>query len=649
MHRRLLLVIVAFLLSGEVTVIAQVFDASAAGGPVTITAPWRLHTGDNAIWASPGFDDSKWALHPIENSWAADQDLSDYSGYIWLRLRVKLPATNEPLALLVFPLADAEEVYADGILIGTIGQSRPPLSRLVNESAQVLPLSSSVPGGTVELAIRVWRSRFYTSSYGSGAGQPPVLGTRADLTHSVQLAQSRDLVFQADSWLLAVVAAVFGLFSLGLFLFRRQATEYSWAALFLLGTAIYFVFVAWLKTRPLEGGTFTFFSLSFDALVETAWLFFLWRFLRSKYDRLFYAALIVNWVRPTAPLWVMHGPASVSQAFLLGTVAHLSISILILAKLLPLARSRNRDAQLLLIPFLLNSAVLGLSEARSALRYSGYFAGNGPLTIYSGNGLQVTWDDLSLLLSFFAVGAVLVLRFTKSAQQAQRLSSEMDSARQIQSQLVPATLPTVPGLRLEAAYLPAAEVGGDFYQVFPQPDGSALIVVGDVSGKGLKAAMRGTLVLGALRSLAQENFSPGRILLRLNDQLAAACDGGFVTCIVARIATDGSLMLANAGHLAPYHNGEEVPLPPGLPLGITHSAEYSEATLELHSDDQLTFLSDGVVEAQDQHGALFGFERTAAISTEAAESIANAAQDFGQEDDITVLTLTFAGAEAVRA
>ncbi len=88
--------------------------------------------------------------------------------------------------------------------------------------------------------------------------------------------------------------------------------------------------------------------------------------------------------------------------------------------------------------------------------------------------------------------------------------------------------------------MPAAEVGGDFYQVLPQSGGSALIVVGDVSGKGLKAAMTGTMVLGALRSLAQETSSPGKILDRLNAQLAATTDGGFVTCLCARIDAAGA-------------------------------------------------------------------------------------------------------------
>jgi Stage II sporulation protein E (SpoIIE) len=627
---------------------AQTFDASSAGGPVAIRAPWRFHTGDNPAWASPSFDDSHWALHPIEKSWA-DQGLPEYSGYSWLRLRVKLPATDEPLALLIYPLADAEEIYAGGKLIGTIGQMRPPLTKLANETAEVLPLPATADGRVVEIAIRAWTSPIYAPYYGWGASRPPILGTRADLTRMVRLIQMQSAFDHAESWLLSAVAVVIGLFSLGLFVFRRQATEYAWAAIFLLGTAAQTLFLLWLGTIPIQGGPATYLQLFVGALVETAWLLFIWRFLGSKYDWLFYAALVVNWIRPTAPFWVLNFHASVSQAFFLGTVAHLSIGVIILVKLVAMLRRGNRDAQLLLAPFLLNSAVLGLTEARSALHAAGLSAAQGSWTMYTGYGLHITWDDLSLLLSFFAIGAVLVLRFTESARQAQRLSSEMESARQIQSQLVPATLPTVPGLRFEAAYLPAAEVGGDFYQIITQQEGSALLVIGDVSGKGLKAAMTGTLVLGALRSLAQENLSPAQILLRLNDQLAAASDGGFVTCLVARVAADGSLMLANAGHLSPYCNGKEVPLEGGLPLGIATGVEFPEINLQLAPNERLTFLSDGVVEAQSSTGELFGFDRTRAISTQSADAIAHAAQSHGQQDDITVLTLRFVSAEVARA
>jgi serine phosphatase RsbU (regulator of sigma subunit) len=102
------------------------------------------------------------------------------------------------------------------------------------------------------------------------------------------------------------------------------------------------------------------------------------------------------------------------------------------------------------------------------------------------------------------------------------------------------------------------------------------------------------------------------------------------------------LLISNAGQLPPYRNGQEVEIPVGLPLGVDASAEYTELSLQLAPGDKLTFLSDGVVEARNAVGELFGFERTRQLSSRAAQQIADAAVQFGQQDDITVLTLSLA-------
>jgi len=209
-------------------------------------------------------------------------------------------------------------------------------------------------------------------------------------------------------------------------------------------------------------------------------------------------------------------------------------------------------------------------------------------------------------------------------------------------------LPAVPGYAIEAAYRPAAEVGGDFYQILPQADSSTLIVVGDVSGKGLKAAMTGALAIGAIRALRQQGLSPAALLTALNQQLLESQESGFVTCLCARISASGESTFSNAGHLAPYRNGAVVPIESGLPLGITGAAQYTESILQLDPEDSLTLLSDGVLEARDASGDLFGFERTRAISSNSAAQIASAAQAFGQEDDITVLTVRFAPAAVLQ-
>jgi len=182
-------------------------------------------------------------------------------------------------------------------------------------------------------------------------------------------------------------------------------------------------------------------------------------------------------------------------------------------------------------------------------------------------------------------------------------------------------------------------VGGDFFRVVPEPDGSVLVVVGDVSGKGLPAAMTVSLLVGTVRTLAHYTQSPGEILSAMNLRMLTRNDGGFTTCLALRIDPDGTLAIANAGHIAPYLNGEELPLHNGLPLGLSADTTYAESTFQLADSRQLTLLTDGVVEARDKAGALYGFDRTRAVSTLAADEIASRAQRFGEEDDITVLTL----------
>jgi serine phosphatase RsbU (regulator of sigma subunit) len=195
----------------------------------------------------------------------------------------------------------------------------------------------------------------------------------------------------------------------------------------------------------------------------------------------------------------------------------------------------------------------------------------------------------------------------------------------------------VPGFKIESVYVPAKQVGGDFFRVQPGDDGSVLVVVGDVSGKGLKAAMTVSAIMGALRDYP--SLKPTDVLSHLNRVLYGQI-GGFVTCCATLIATDGAMTLANAGNPAPYRNGVEMAVEPGLPLGMTAESAYAETRHQLAVNDFLTFVSDGVVEATNARGELYGFERTQAISTESAEKVARAAQAFGQEDDITVLSVT---------
>jgi len=120
----------------------------------------------------------------------------------------------------------------------------------------------------------------------------------------------------------------------------------------------------------------------------------------------------------------------------------------------------------------------------------------------------------------------------------------------------------------------------------------------------------------------------------------------FATCLCARIYRDGKMEIANAGHLSPYRDGREVELPPGLPLGVIPGMTYEQTTFQLDQGDRIIFLSDGVVEATNADGELFGFERTQQVSNEPARYIAQTARRFGQNDDITVISIYVASRDA---
>jgi serine phosphatase RsbU (regulator of sigma subunit) len=243
----------------------------------------------------------------------------------------------------------------------------------------------------------------------------------------------------------------------------------------------------------------------------------------------------------------------------------------------------------------------------------------------------------------------MTVRLRRIQDRNREVEQEIAAARSVQQILIPDQLPHIPGLSIESAYLPAQEVGGDFFQILPIPNSAnpnhpaAFVVLGDVSGKGLKAAMTVSLIVGTLRAFAETYRSPGELLTGLNRLLHGRGDG-FSTCLALMIEPDGKLTIANAAHPNPYLNGAEIQTEPNLPLGLSLDTTYSELVLHLDPDQLCTLVTDGVVEATSAATRqLFGFDRTQSISTQSASAIAEAVRAFGigalQADDITVLTI----------
>jgi hypothetical protein len=300
----------------------------------------------------------------------------------------------------------------------------------------------------------------------------------------------------------------------------------------------------------------------------------------------------------------------------------------------------NRDAAILL-PAIVAGSLADYWKFVCDLIYYSHFTSLNWLIVFSVpiGTYSVDFYRIGDALFYVAVLLFLVLRTVGIARDRARVSAELEAARTVQQVLIPEEIPTIPGFVLHSIYKPAGQVGGDFFQILPVKSGGVLVVIGDVSGKGMPAAMTVSLLVGTVRTLAHYTQSPGQILAAMNTRMLARSSGGFTTCLVVRADPDGKLTVANAGHIAPYLAGKELPLENGLPLGLAAETSYPESVFQLAQDEQLTLLSDGVVEARDKAGVLFGFDRTAAITSQSADQIAHAAELFGQEDDITALTL----------
>jgi serine phosphatase RsbU (regulator of sigma subunit) len=284
-----------------------------------------------------------------------------------------------------------------------------------------------------------------------------------------------------------------------------------------------------------------------------------------------------------------------------------------------------------------NRAIVG-APLRAGARTLGLIA-----LSHTGEGAHYSSADLKLLntISLQAATAIEKARLFSSMVSAERqraeYATELQAASAVQQLLMQSASRPTPGFQVESVYLPAKETGGDFFFVQPTGDGSLIAIVGDVSGKGLTAAMRVAMILGVLRRETSED--PPEILFHLNNALIAQGQLGFTTACCLRIAPTGAFTLANAGHIAPYLSGEEVPAPPALPLGLLPDSTFPPVQGRIPLGARLVLLSDGVPEARSASGQLLGFDQLAPLSRLTAAEIADAACQFGQEDDITVLTI----------
>ncbi len=616
------------LLLGPAAVVAQVNATQWRNGTENLNDGWREQDGDNAAWAQADFDDSGWKAVELDDLGAARP------GTRWYRLHVTLAPNHPHLHLLLAGGKGTYELFLNGVkedgprLNPVLGATRP--------TEQVFSLSD--PGPDLTIALRTSTSHAY-ASWQLPLFLTAALGSPESIDNERTALESQRLYAALPSIAINAALVLAGLAAFALFLTQRMRAEYKWLGLYLSLLGLSNLLLAMVQTglAPIPMN-----NLVADPLVYVftiAQIEFTFAFAGKRLNRPWrtYEVLLLSPLVLNALMWA--GVLRSGVYLVVEGLVILPAAVLLPIVLLLWYRRGNREAGWLILPSLLPLATASLYDLGTVSIYLGWgFADFLDNPIMLGRiPLQIA--DLGDFLFLLAIGTVMCLRFTRVSREQARTGAELSAARDIQRRLVPEILPAMEGYLVEAAYFPAEEVGGDFYQLM-EGDGSTLVVLGDVSGKGLKAAMTSTLTLGALWALAAEGLGPGAVLTRLNRQLAETGNEGFVTCLCARITPQGEVTVANAGHLAPYRNGEEMVLEPDLPLGIAPEETYAECGFRLKEGDRLTLLSDGVVEARNGSGELFGFERTRAISADAANAIAEAALRYGQTDDITVLTLT---------
>jgi hypothetical protein len=636
---------------------------------VPLNGPWKFTIGDSPtdaktgqpLWAKPGFDDSHWEtvdLTPKDGSvdpttglsgyvpgWTARGHL-DYAGYAWYRIRVRCQSQEpRPLAMAgPADLDDAYQVFADGKLLGGFGDfsGKEPLVYYTQPLQFRLLESCHQAGAAQVLAFRFWMqpSTLLSTPDAGGMHIAPLLGEAGVIGLQYQsqwLEQIRSLLVAAVE---TVFFAVLAVVAFSLILFDRSDPVYLWIGLLFLAIAASSGWIAaagWTQWIPIRVDLVV--EVAVTLVILSLWIMVWWVWFGRVGFRWLPGALagiavpyVISRIlgREIFPGLVSHAVAQHLFDFYQG-LRFVFFGLMVWIAIDGIRR-KGLDGWLVLPVVLLWGTFSFSADLMRLHLYSEWF----PF------GVPVDPAEIAIFLAAAVIALLLLRRLLQSVKRQREMALDVKQAQEVQQVILPERRIALHGFQIETEYRPALEVGGDFFQIIPHPsDGSLLIVAGDVAGKGLKAGMLVALLIGAIRSTAETDSDPAAILAALNRRLLGRSDAK-ATCAALRIAADGSVKLANAGHLPPYLNGELLEVEGSLPLGLIEGAESSLLKFQLAPSDRLLLVSDGVAEATDERGNLFGFDRVLELmrSHPSAVRVADAAQAFGQEDDISVTSVT---------
>lgn len=628
-------------------------------GAIPLDGKWQFHTGDNPAWAAPSFDDAHWEQLTASRPWG-EQGHGNYTGFAWYRRHISIDLTRNPgkLAILIRHIDDAYELYWNGQLIGRNG-SLPPHPVWYAQSQPSQTFGWPAHGAGI-LAVRVWKAPLITEDNGRRGGfeAPPLVGSSqviADAKSEIdyQWLRSQQFVFGED-----LVYALVALTGFLVWLRDRHQWTLLWMSAFALASIARLGLYGLGLRIPINVA---------DGLAEpissirdiSLWFLLLTLLRLNNRIKLLQATKLVAILSLFANtcdglLLALYWTSSrqtlmqIADAILTGIyVLTAAFPLLLVGVAASKPSRRDFPTQLLVVAaFLAGMFQVVENVSPQGSRFTHWTLADRltePLFVVNGNSISIV-PLLEMLLLLAIVFAVY--RYSLEDRRRQiAMQQEFRSAQEVQQALIPEAEERVPGFILTSSYVPAAEVGGDFFQLIPaqgEYEGSTLVLMGDVSGKGLKAALVVALIVGAVRALAETTSSPAEILAGINRRVCGRLQGGFVTCLVMRLDPNGSCVIANAGHPPPFLNDEEMDTPGALPLGLISGVLYHELRFDIQPEDRLSLYTDGLLEARSEKGELYGFERVHALFARkpSAAEAAQAALDFGQEDDITVLTLT---------
>ena len=532
-------------------------DARDFGDSIDLSGNWAFQPGDDSRWSHPDFDDSHWRVISTQESWQ-DQGVSRPRDWFWYRLHVRLPVQHAPLSLLFNYSAFPYELYVNGQLSGRYGQL-PPHERVDGALIRVFEIPPSAARGDIVIAIRFlcwwrWESRYIWGGIVGERGL--VLGTTRSIDDEYRAWQSERRYEWLPDYSVRFVSILLAAGLLLLYRTQRGENEYLWIAAYFASITGWTFVNDFQSISPISIQAIKYLDVGLMAISQVLLLQFVFAFLRQPIPlwlRIYQLSLLGL---PLAVAAYFAGLISLSASDLIVLLWGLPYAFAIPALLFWRYIRGRREAGFLVIPLVLVN-LTGILNSLAWLLYELRLRGTDAdfVPTFQLGPIPVNIGQIGGLLFVLSIAAVLLHRFQETSRSQERAQGELEAARSMQEVMLPQHVGSTPGFAIEAVYIPAQEVGGDFFRLFPGADGSLLVVIGDVSGKGVKAAMLVSLIVGLLQKIVEVTREPTRVLNDLNTSLSGHTGGAFATCCCALIRPDGHLRMSNAGHLSPYCRG----------------------------------------------------------------------------------------------